>query len=694
MSLFAKPDGPKPAAQQPAPRPYDARRERSLRAQAAQSKSGRDIGKIPRVRNAARKKKARASFKAFCESYFAEVFYLAWSPDHLKVIAKIEQAVTAGGLFAVAMPRGSGKTSLCERAALWAIVSGRRDFVALVGADEASAVERLAAIKSELESNDALADDWPEVCYPIRCLEGITHRCRGQLLNGKRTLIGWSQKQLILPTVPRSKASGAIVRVAGITGRLRGMKHSRHDGQTVRPSLVIVDDPQTDESAASVSQSTTREAVLAGAILGLAGPGRKMAGLLPCTVIKRGDMADRILDRDKHPDWQGERTQLVYEFPTEEKLWAQYGEIRADDLRAGGDGQAATEFYRANREAMDAGARVAWPARKHDDELSALQHAMNLRQQDEAAFFAEYQNDPADPTQAHGLLTAAEIAAKQTGYNAGDVPGDCHRLTAFFDCHDSLLYWLVAAWNQDFGGTVLDYGTWPKQADRYFTLRKARSTLRRKYRGHGKEAAIYAGLADLEAKILTRQFVRDDGAAFRVERLLIDAGYLPDVIERRIRASDHAAAIMPSIGVGITAAQKPMAEYRRVRGDRHGHFWRIPVPPGPRRLRLAHLDANYWKTFIHARLSAPAGQRDSLALPKGDHRLLADHLTAEYPVRTEGRGRAVDQWSLRPGGPDNHWFDCLVGAAAAASMLGTHLAGAEPAKRPRVKLSELRGRRR
>ena len=73
------------------------------------------------------------------------------------------------------------------------------------------------------------------------------------------------------------------------------MKYKRADGQTVRPSLVVLDDPQTDESARSLSQCATRESILAGAILGLAGPGKKISGIMPCTVIRPGDMADNIL---------------------------------------------------------------------------------------------------------------------------------------------------------------------------------------------------------------------------------------------------------------------------------------------------------------------------------------------------------------------------------------------------------------
>jgi len=41
--------------------------------------------------------------------------------------------------------------------------------------------------------------------------------------------------------VGTSKASGAIIKVAGITGRIRGMKYKRADSRTVRPTLVVLD---------------------------------------------------------------------------------------------------------------------------------------------------------------------------------------------------------------------------------------------------------------------------------------------------------------------------------------------------------------------------------------------------------------------------------------------------------------------
>ncbi|MCX7700079.1 MAG: hypothetical protein N2039_04320, partial [Gemmataceae bacterium] len=139
------------------------------------------IGELPAVADPDRKAHAEEDFRFFCEAYFPRTFHLAWSPDHLKVIARIEQAVLHGGLFALAMPRGSGKTCIAECACLWAVLYGHREFVYLIGSDEGHAMDMLDAIKMELEGNDLLLEDFPEVVYPIQCLDGIANRCAGQL---------------------------------------------------------------------------------------------------------------------------------------------------------------------------------------------------------------------------------------------------------------------------------------------------------------------------------------------------------------------------------------------------------------------------------------------------------------------------------------------------------------------------------
>ncbi len=682
---------------------YEALKERARQRNIELSLSGRDIGELPEVVNAERKAKAERDFRFFCEQYFPQTFHLPWSPDHLKVVAKIELAVLEGGLFAMAMPRASGKTSLCETACLWALVYGHREFVALIGSDEEHAANMLESIKAELENSERLLEDFPEVVFPIHALAGIHQRAAGQLYQGKQTHIGWTARELVLPTIPGSKASGGIIRVAGITGRIRGMKHKRADGTSIRPSLVLIDDPQTDESARSPSQCATRERILAGAILGLAGPGKKIAGLMTLTVVRPDDMADRILDRDKHPQWQGERTKMVYAWPANEAMWARYTELWREGMRADRGIAEATAFYRAHREEMDEGAVIAWPERHHPDELSAIQHAIDLKlDRGEAAFWAEYQNEPLpEDVPDDDLLTADQIAGKANGHKRGEIPIGCTHLTMFIDVQAKALFWLVAAWEDDFAGCVIDYGTEPDQKAAYFTLRDVRRTLAMTAPRAGLEGAIYAGLERLTDRMIGKEWRRDDGAAVRIDRCLIDAnwGQSSDVVYQFCRQSKYAGVVMPSHGRYVGASSIPFSDYKRKRGDRVGLNWRIPVVKGRRAVRHVVFDTNYWKSFVHARFAVAMGDPGCLALfgsKAEQHRLLAEHLTSEYRVKTEGRGRTVDEWKLRADGLDNHWLDCLVGCAVAASLQGAALFGTDlqPAPKRRLRLSELQGAKR
>ena len=662
---------------------YAARKERERKRQAQLSASGRDIGEalgeLPDVENLRRRKVCQKDFKKFCREYFPAAFTLPWSDDHLKVIAKIERAVKHGGLFAHAMPRGSGKTTLTEIASVWAVLYGYRPFVCLIGATAERARSMLESIKTELECNELLLADFRREVFAIHALERIHNRANGQTCQGAPTRITWTADKIVMPTVSGSTAGGSIITVTGLEGgNIRGQKHKLADGSILRPSLVILDDPQTTESAWSVSQSRRREALLAGDVLGMAGPGEKIAAVCCCTVIRPDDMADNILARDKHPEWQGERTKMVYSFPSNEKLWDEYARIRTESLKADGDGSEATEFYFKHREEMDAGAVIAWPQRHNTDEISGIQHAMNLKLRDEAAFFAEYQNEPIADTDADGdLLTADQVAAKANGRKRGEIPGGCNQITMFIDVHKEILYFLVIAWEDDFTGYVVDCGTYPDQKRRFFTLRNARATLGRAAPKKGTEGAIRAGLTALIAAYLPREWRRDDGAAMQIDRCLIDKGYMPDVVEQCIRASGRGATLMPSKGVGIRAADKPFSEYRRKRADQNGFYWRIPSTHGTRELRTVHIDTNFWKSFVHARLAVALGDRGCLSLfgKPDSHRLVAEHLTAEYRVKTEGRGRVVDDWKLKSGAVDNHWLDCLVGCAVAASTLGVTLAG-------------------
>jgi phage terminase large subunit GpA-like protein len=347
---------------------------------------------------------------------------------------------------------------------------------------------------------------------------------------------------------------------------------------------------------------------------------------------------------------------------------------------------------------MDAGAMVAWPERYNDDELSAIQNAMNLKLRDEAAFFAEYQNEPLVEEEAAGILTADEIAAKVNNHRRCEIPLGANHLTMFIDVQGRLL---VVAWEDDLTGYVVDYGSWPDQQRPFFTLRDARRTIPRAFPSAGVEGAIYSALEALTGDYLNRQWRREDGAMVKIDRCLIDAnwGQSTDLVYQFCRQSPHSGILLPSHGKFVGASSTPFSEYKRKKGDRIGHHWRIPNVQGRRQVRYVLIDTNYWKSLVHARLAVTMGDKGCVSLfgqKPEEHRLLAEHLVAEYPVKVEARGRVVDEWKLRAAAPDNHWLDCLVGCSVAASIQGASLPGVEarPAEpRQRLRLSEVqRGR--
>lgn len=662
------------------PQGYERVKERQAKISRAVALSGRDIGDIPPISNQARRDECAASFRRFCEVYLSARFTLDWSADHLRTIARIEEAILSGGLFALAMPRGSGKTTLCEAAAMWATMTGRRRYVLVIGATSDAAKKILLSIKTELDTNDVIAADWPDVTHPIRSLEGIANRAKGQLCGGKQTRIVWGSGHIVFAQIQECAASQAIIEVAGLTGSIRGRKHKTGDGETVRPDFVILDDPQTDKSARSAPDTDKRKAIVNGAVLGLAGPDKRIAGVMPCTVIRRGDLADDMLDREKSPHWHGERFKMLYSLPTNQSLWDEYWDILRGELASGGDGATATEFYAANREAMDAGAVPGWLQRKLPNELSAIQHAMNLKLRAPAAFDAEYQNEPADEIDDVALLSVEEIAAKQYPAPRGVVPVRCDQITGFIDVQDDALFWLVAAWAPGFSGHILDYGVYPQITRNAFTLRDLAGLLERTYPGKGQEARWLAAIRDLSLHLTNKEWRREDGALLRVGKLLVDSAYgrSTDTVYEAVRHVGS-SVVGVSRGMFFGCSSTPMSDVKPKPGQTLGTHWRIDKVD-KRQLRCVTIDTNWWKSFVHARLSTPLGDRGSLTLYQSQpylHQTLAEHLRAEFRTRTQNKtsGREVDEWRAKPERPDNHWLDCLVGCAVAASMLGVSVEG-------------------
>lgn len=642
-------------------------KEQSLRYYRRESRDERDIGTIPSPVSCDRRNRCTNSLSSFCKEYQPEIFTRPFASIHREVITRLEEAIGRGGLFAYAMPRGTGKTCIAEAAVLWAVLFAKRRYVVLIAATEKPHAQRsLENIKKELSTNQYILEDFPEIVYPIWCLENIAHKASGQTYNGVPTYIVWRGSQLVLPTIPGSLASGSVIEIRGMTGSIRGMKCNLPGGRgSIRPELIIIDDPQTDKSAKSPPQCKDREEIILGTILGLGGHEHKISAVMPCTVIHKGDLAESFLDREKHPEWNGIRSRLLVSMPKNMKLWEEY----EDRKREGKD--TARLFYLDNRIAMDDGAESSLPEWYNGNQVSAIQYAMDLRSLvGEQAFQAEYQNEPLTEVSDGEVPSADDICTKITNYKRWEVPINCQHITAYIDVHKRVLFYMVCAWERNFNGYIIQYGTWPQTSKKYFLMRDLHETLQAKYKGQGQDGAIYSGLRELSEKLVNRQY-RTTG--LRLEKCIIDANWKTSVVKAFCREHANAALVIPGHGRFIGASRKPLNEYRRSAGDIIGLGWRIPMPVSRGGIRHVIYDVNRWKTFVNSALLAPPGERGCLQLFGGqgcDHKLLSEHLTSEYYVEVSGRGRVVHEWNLYPSCTENHWWDCLVGCAVGASMLG------------------------
>ena len=663
----------------------ERRRKRVLERGRELTRQGSDIGAIPAVHDQARKDRCRNDLCAFLVEYFPLSTGLSpFSEDHKRVIGRIQDCIIRGGRFCNAVYRGFAKSTISENALLWAVLYGHRKFGAIFAAESGLADKAITSIKVELSDNDLLYEDFPEVCHAVRALEGKAQRCNSQSHGGARTHIGWKKDTLVFPTIAGSVCSGSIIVSKGLTGSILGLRHKSPDGSQLRPDFVIVDDPQTRESARSPVQCQGRLEILLKSVMKLAGHTTSIACVVNATVIEHGDMVDQLLDQAKHPSWQGERIPMVRSWAAHhDDLWLdKYATIRkafakdivGDQARAHRE---ATEFYLANRPVMDDGCVVSWESCfDPENEHSSIQHAYNAFIDDGPDVFAsEFQQQPLVNAADTAGLSPEDVRSRVLNVPPWIVPAGLDTLTAFVDVQKELLYWAVVAWGHQLRGHVVAYGAYPDQGRAYFSLRDAKKTLSKAH-GSNVEAAIHAGLEAVAAMLLDREFAREtDDAVLRVSQLFVDANWAQTqgVVRDFSRRSAYGPRVLPTHGRFVGASGQTISDKPPDRGERVGSNWRTSTIHKQRHVLY---DTNTWKTFLAARVKLPLGDPQGFTLHAGQHDMLAEQMASEQPVRVESKMRVVDEWRLIPG-RDNHLWDCLVGSAVAASFTGISAVGVE-----------------
>jgi hypothetical protein len=295
----------------------------------------------------ARREQAKRDYRFFCETYFPHYVPTPhFSTFHDFLFHRLPEAIDgkADAREVWQAPRGEAKSTYCTQlASLWCIVTGRKHLIALIMNTEEQAIEMLAAIKAELDTNPRLAMDFSEACG-----QGIL----------------WKATAAIT-------ANNVKIRIGGTGKKLRGMRHGPY-----RPDLIFLDDLENDENVRDKAQRDKVERFVLTAVLGLAGPSGGMDVFWVGTSLHY----DAAINRgSRKPGWRRQVFKSIARWPDNMVLWEAWEAIytgnrvslvkaamqsvgrEPDEEDKAAAEQEAQAFYAAHKAAMDAGAIVSWP---------------------------------------------------------------------------------------------------------------------------------------------------------------------------------------------------------------------------------------------------------------------------------------------------------------------------------------------
>ncbi|HHF4834238.1 TPA: phage terminase large subunit [Haemophilus influenzae] len=279
--------------------------------------------------------------------------------------------------LAIAAPRGEAKSTLVSQLfTLYCLVTQKKRYALIVMDSIDQAYPMLEAIKVELEFNQRLRIDFPEIAGQGRV---------------------WQAATII------TKANQKV-QVAGSGKKLRGLRHGAY-----RPDLVVLDNIENDEQVRSPEQRDKLHDWLKKTVLPLGAAGDKLDVVYIGTILHYDSVLNRTLSSKA---WKTAKFKALIRQPDDMSLWDKWEDFYLNEGEAVADA-----FYTQNQAAMDKGAVVSWAARP-------ILTLMKIRARDgHATFDSEYQNDPLssdDAMFANSLTYWTELPANLIYFGALD----------------------------------------------------------------------------------------------------------------------------------------------------------------------------------------------------------------------------------------------------------------------------------
>jgi len=611
--------------------------------------------------------------------YFPEVFVWEFSQDHLKLIRDLEDFLRGnGGTKAVTMPRGSGKTAVGKATMLLALLYGWRKLCVGISASADKAVnEIMAFVKTELRYNERIRADFRQLIAYVDAAEGKAAKAKTLLTHDDHDAgFSWGMDKLKLPYHPGQPWSEAMLYTTGLLGALRGTNFPLRGGGIQRPDFAFLDDPQTEESAASAGQTTKRERTIMGAVLGMADSDTRMSAYAAMTIIAPDDLADRLTDPERHPEWRGQRMRMVEKWPdAQDTLWQEYRELAEQAMRDGRGMDEATAFYREHRDAMDAGAVLSWPQRIRKGEDSALQTAENLLIELKGeGFAAEYQNAPMAANTSVYEITPEIVLSKLNHLPRRYAPPETAVITAGIDINLDGCRWAVLAVAGDATAWVIDHGQTAAFANGKMSETQVAT-------------ATNATLSQLVGALRNARYDRN-GTPSGLDLIVIDRGFQAQVVQRFVRSLLPGVEVLPAWGA---ATHKYSANPKRLIG-RPGDHCHLHYTEMGRFLLFA---ADTFRERLQRGLLADLGAPGSISLYGADpvpHTQYAAEICAEQ-LADKGigeNGSVFYKWTQTVGVSHDYsdaTYLALMAAAWRGAIPGDGAKRAEP--KPRKTLAEL-----
>lgn len=661
-------------------REKDALRKRDARAESARVE-------IRSCENPQRRERAIADPERFMRTYFADRYKRPFGKLHYALIEALWEVAKTGGKQAVAAPRGRGKTEVVKGVIPATVFAGLIRFPVPIGPTTAHANELYEDFRRKCMYNDMLAADFPEVCDPIRALEGAPQRASRQHVDGELTHIIWKTERLRFPDVPEKyrgpiNYGGVRMEFRGLDAAIRGINR---DGD--RPDFVPIDEPETRESSKSESQIRDRSNAIERDIAGLAGDEEELAQCMLTTIQNTICNSFIYTDPEQKPSWMGKRFGWVEKWPNEWQkdgvdgngMWHEYIALRHKDQREGDRyGRTATQFFLDHEDEMTAGGELLadnYKAKVLSDGWQTVHSAWqvvfnSIADTDFDSFCTEYQNDPPEGEQIEQIqLTAAKVQARIVETGQREVPHDTGFETIGIDLGKYASHWSHTAWTDETCvGTVPDYGIMETTGLNAASDNKAIE--------HAIVAALEVWAEDVVAKI-------------KPQLVLIDSGTFTDAAYTFCRNAGR--PFFPAKGWDLGRFRMP--EERTPEKIPYQECYAAWQPN--HKLWLYHHQGEYWKSWMQSRfLQQPYDEQNerqpgSLALfnPVGDakrHLSFSQHMVAEYERHVPKEGKQLKrEWYVK--NRNNHWLDGMALACCAAGVLGVRLMTQPPPPPPKKK---------